>query len=201
MMKGVQTVAGGIEIPVETYQAAPNKVVSILTTPRQGVMMSGYNGTVGWASNQRGRRELSGAQLDQMKRAADFYGDIKLKELYPDLRVAGRSKIGERDVYVLTSKVSADRTERLFFDVQTGLLLRIVGITQTMLARVPDQTDFEDYRDVDGIKMPFTIRQSFIDPRNDWTRKYTEIKHNVAVDEAKFNPPAPAAPSPTPTPQ
>ena len=46
VMKGVQTV-GGTEIPVEIYQAAPNKVVSILTTPQQGVIMSGYNGTVG----------------------------------------------------------------------------------------------------------------------------------------------------------
>nr|MDQ3819649.1 hypothetical protein [Acidobacteriota bacterium] len=170
---------------------------TILTTPKQGLMMSGYNGTVGWVKNQRGQRELTGAQLDQLKRAADFYGDIHLKELFPDLRVVGRSKIGEREVYVLSSKVSDTRTERLYFDAQSGLLLRIQGITQTMLARIPDQTDFEDYREVDGVKLPFTIRVSGINPQNDWTRKYTEIKQNVTVDESKFNPP-PAQPSATP---
>src|SRR5947209_4992972 len=188
-MRGIQVVTGGTEIPLETYQAAPNKVVTILTTPKQGVITTGYNGTVGWTKNQRGQRELAGAQLDLMRRAADFYGDVHLKELYPDLRVVGRSRLGDREVYVLSSKVSDTRTERLYFDAQTGLLLRIQGITQTMLARIPDQTDFEDYRDVDGVKLPFTIRLSGINPQNDWMRKYTEIKHNVTVDESKFNPP------------
>jgi hypothetical protein len=90
--------------------------------------------------------------------------------------------------------VSPTRIEKLYFDAQTGLLLRSLSITQTMLAPIPDQTDFEDYRDVDGVKLPFTIRQSAVDARNGWTRKYTEIKQNVPIDDTKFNPPpAPAA--------
>ena len=188
-MKGVQIVAGGTEIPIEGYQEAPNKIVMIGTVPNLGVNITGYNGTVGWTKNARGQRELSGALLEQVKRSADFYGNLRLKETHPDLRVVGRSKIGDHEVYVLQSKVSDTRTERFYFDAQTGLLLRIQSITQTLLARIPDQTDFEDYRDVDGVKLPFTIRQSSIDPRSDWTRKYTEIKHNVTVDESKFNPP------------
>jgi hypothetical protein len=199
VMKGSQITADGTAIPVETYQAAPDKVVSILTTPKQGVMMSGYNGHIGWVKNQRGQRELSGAQLADMKRGADFYGDLKLKEMFPGLEVVDREKVGERDAYVLASQSSPSRIEKLYFDTQTGLLLRIQTITQTLLAPIPEQTDFEDYRDVDGIKLPFTIRQSAVDARNGWTRKYTEIKQNVPVEDAKFNPP-PAAPAASPTP-
>jgi Photosynthetic reaction centre cytochrome C subunit len=191
VMKGAQITSDGTNIPLETYQAAPNKLVTILTTPRQGVMMSGYNGTTGWSKNARGQREMSGAQLALMKRAADFYGDIKPREAFPNLTVTGREKINEREAIVLTSKVSDTRTEKLYFDTQTGLLLRILRITQTLLAPIPEQTDFEDYREVDGIKLSFTIRQSFVDPWVGWTRKFTEIKHNVAVDDAKFNPPPP----------
>lgn len=191
VMKGAQITFDGTNIPLETYQAAPDKLVTILTTPRQGVMMSGYNGTTAWSKNARGQREMSGAQLALMKRASDFYGDIKPREVFPNLTVAGREKIGDREAIVLTSKVSDTRTEKLYFDTQTGLLLRILGITQTVLAPIPEQTDFEDYREVDGIRLPFTIRQSFVDPWIGWTRKYTEIKHNIAVDDAKFNmPPA-----------
>jgi hypothetical protein len=194
VMKGSQVMADGTAIPLETYQAAPDKVVSILTTPKQGVMMSGYNGQVGWVKNQRGQHDLSGAQLADMKRGADFYGDLKLKEIFPGLEVVDREKVGDRDAYVLASQVSPTRIEKLYFDAQTGLLLRSLSITQTMLAPIPDQTDFEDYRDVDGVKLPFTIRQSAVDARNGWTRKYTEIKQNVPIDDTKFNPPpAPAA--------
>jgi hypothetical protein len=189
VMKGSQITFDGTSIPLETYQAAPNKLVTIMITPKQGNLMSGYNGTVAWSKTARGQRELSGAQLALMKRASDFYADIKPKETFPNLTVAGREKIGDREAIVLSSKVSDTRTERLYFDSQSGLLLRILAITQTMLAPIPEQTDFEDYKDVDGIKLPFTIRQSFVDPWVGWTRKYTEIKHNVAVEDAKFNPP------------
>ena len=200
VMKGSQINAMAT-IPIETYQAAPDKVVSILTTPRQGVMMSGYNGHVGWVKNQRGQRELSGAQLAQMKRGADFYGDLKLKEIYPGLEVVDREKVGEKVAYVLASQSSPNRIEKLYFDTQTGLLLRIQTITQTLLAPIPEQMDFEDYRDVDGVMLPFTIRQSSVDPRDGWTRKYTEIKQNVPVEDARFNPPPAPAASPTPTPK
>lgn len=195
VMKGAQITFDGTSIPLETYQAAPNKLITILTTPRQGLMMSGYNGTTGWSKNARGQREMSGAQLALMKRASDFYGDIKPREAFPNLTVVGREKIGDREAIVLTSKVSDTRTEKLYFDTQTGLLLRILAITQTLLAPIPEQTDFEDYRDVDGIRLPFTIRQSYVDPWVGWMRKYTEIKHNVAVDDSKFN--MPPAPPPT----
>lgn len=201
VMTGSQVTADGTVIPIETYQAAPDKVVTILTTPKQGVMMSGYNGKVGWVKNQRGQRELSGAQLAEMKRNADFYGDLKFKELFPGLEVVDREKVGDRDAYVLASQSAPNRTEKLYFDTQTGLLLRIVTITQTMLAPIPDQIDFEDYRDVDGVKLPFVIRHSAVDARNGWTRKYTEIKQNVAIDDTKFNPPPAPAASPTPTPK
>jgi outer membrane lipoprotein-sorting protein len=197
-MKGTQILADGTSIPLETYQASPDKVASILTTPKQGVMMSGYNGKVGWVKNQRGQRELSGVQLAQMKRAADFYGDLKLKEIYPGLEIVDREKVGDRDAYVLAAQTAPNRIEKLYFDAQTGLLLRIVTINQTLLASIPEQTDFEDYRDVDGVKLPFTYRQSYIDARDGWTRKYTEIKHNVALDDTKFNPPPPPPAVPAP---
>lgn len=197
MMKGSQIVADGTAITLETYQASPDKVVSILTPPKQGIMMSGYNGKVAWVKNQRGIRELSGEQLALMKRSADFYGDLKLKELFPGLAVVGREKVGDRDTYVLASRAAPNRIEKLYFDTQTGLLLRVLTITETLLAQIPEQIDFEEYKDVDGVKLPFTIRQSYVDLRDGWTRKYTEIKHNVAIDEAKFNPPPPSpAPSP-----
>ncbi|HYJ46923.1 MAG TPA: hypothetical protein VEV81_09940, partial [Pyrinomonadaceae bacterium] len=199
VMKGTQVTVDGATIPIETYEAAPDKLVTIMTTPRQGVMMSGYNGKVGWAKNQRGQRELAGAQLAAMKRSANFYGDIKLKEQFPGLEVVDREKVGERDAIVLASQASPSRIEKLYFDAQTGLLVRVLSITQTPIGPVPDQFDFEDYRDVDGIKMPFTIRHSPVEARDGWSRKYTEIKQNVTVDEAKFNPP-PAAPAPAATP-
>ena len=200
VMKGTQISADGNAIPLETYQVVPDKLATVLTG-KQGATMTGYNGTVGWQKGPRGQRQMSGAQLEQMKRAADFYGDFKLKEAYPNLMVAGREKIGDREAFVLVSKPSTSRTEKLYFDTQSGLLLRILTIINTIIAPVPSQLDFEDYRDVDGVKLPFIIRYSPVEAHDSWTRKFTEIKHNIAVDDTKFNPPPAPAPSPAATPK
>ncbi len=53
--------------------------------------------------------------------------------------------------------VDPNTTTKYFFDTQTGLLLRELTTVRTILAPLPEQVDFEDYRDVDGIKLPFTI--------------------------------------------
>jgi len=89
--------------------------------------------------------------------------------------------------------------ERLFFDVQTGLLLRRITSTPTMVGVIPEQVDYDDYRDVGGMKIPFVIRVSSTDPSYSSTRTFTEVKLNVPVDESKFSkPPAPPVPAQTP---
>jgi hypothetical protein len=188
VMKGTQTGADGSPAPLETYQVAPDKLATTMTG-KQGPMMTGYNGSVGWQKGPRGQRQMAGAQLEQMKMSADFYGDFKIKEFYPNLSVAGREMIGERDTIVLVSRPPGARMQKLYFDARTGLLVRILTVLNTMVAPVPSQLDFEDYRDVDGVKLPFVMRYSPVEARDAWTRRYTEIKHNVAVDDTKFNPP------------
>jgi zinc protease len=176
----------GTALPVEIYQAAPNKLVSIITTAN-GTVSSGFNGTIGWTKNPRGQRELSGGLLALMKRAADFYGDLNLKALYPNMTLVGKERVADREAYIIQSPVGDKRTEKLYFDTQSGLLIRVLGLDDTILGAIPDQADLSDYREVDGVKLPFTIQMSYVDPWIGWTRKFTEIKHNLPVDNAKFN--------------
>ncbi len=192
VIKGTQTSTTGSTGALEIYQAAPNKRLAILTGPN-GVSQTGYNGKVGWSKNPRGQVELHGEQLAQLKAVSDFYGVLHLKDLYPDMAVSGKEKIGDREAWVIVSAVSDRRIEKLYFDTQTGLLLRIYGLTLTPLARIPDQIDFADYRDVDGLKLPFSITQSLTNPEAGWTRRITDIKHNEPIDETKFDMPAPPA--------
>jgi zinc protease len=105
------------------------------------------------------------------------------------MRLGGMQKLGERDAYVV-EKATDTKNERYYFDSQTGLLLRKMTVSKTMLMPFPEQIDFEDYRDVDGVRVPFTIRYSAIDTFNSWTRTFTEIKRNAAVEDTLFAMPA-----------
>ncbi len=174
---------------METFQKGPDKYVAIITTP-EGVINQGFNGTVGWIKNPTEQRELNSAQLARMKRDVDFYKDLNLRERYAKTVVTGKEKIGDREAYVIEATSIENKPEKLFFDIQTGLLLRRTVFTETKLGMDPQQTDYEDYRVVDGVRLPFTVMVSFLDDSHyGTTRKLTEVRQNVPIDDAKFNMP------------
>jgi len=194
-MKGEWLTSNGLTWGYEVYQSGPEKIYVVLNTPKQGVFERGFDGSVGWEKSNRGVRAVEGQELAVMRRYPDLFKDIKLKEQFSRLMFGGQDKINDREVYVLRGVTTDNRRERLYFDAQTGLLVRRVTNTPTMIGLIPEQIDFEDYRSVDGLMVPFTIRISSVDPNISSTRKFTEVKLNVPVDDTKFNkPPAPPAP-------
>lgn len=199
-MKGTWLTSDGVTLGYEVYQTAPDKLFTILNTPRQGNFERGFDGKIAWEKSSRGVRELEGTQLFYLRRYPDLFRDIKLQGQFTRISYGGREKIDGKDVYVLRGFGVDGKGERLYFDAQTGLLVRRITSTTTIVGLIPEQVDYEDYRDVDGMKVPFTIRITSIDSFWSSTRKFTEIKLNVRVDETKFNkPPAPApvvSPSP-----
>ena len=198
-MKGTWLTSDGITLGYEVDQSAPDKLFTILNTPKQGVFERGFDGHVAWEKSSRGVRELEGTQVIYLKRYPDLFKDIKLQGQFTRLSFARKDKIDGKDVYLLVGIGVDGKGERLYFDAQTGLLLRRITSTTTVVGLIPEQVDYEDYRDVDGLKAPFTIRITAIDSFWSSTRKFTEIKLNVPVDETKFNKPPPA-PSPAATP-
>lgn len=200
VMKGTWLTPNGVTLGYEVYQSGPDKLYTVLNTPKQGAFERGFDGNVGWEKSTRGVRTLEDSELYYLRRYPDLFKDIKLKEQFTRLSFGGKDKIDDKEVYVLRGTTSDNKRERLYFDVQTGLLLRRSGNVTTMIAVIPEQVDFEDYRDAGGIKLPFTIRVSSIDSFFSSTRKFSEIKLNVPVDQTKFSKPAgPPAASPRPS--
>jgi hypothetical protein len=198
-MKGTWVTSNGVALGYEVYQSRPDKIYTILNTPKQGVFERGFNGQVGWEKSSRGIRDLEGVELFYLKRYPDLFKDIKLQGQFTRISFSRKDKIDGRDVYLLPGFGVDGKGERLYFDVKTGLLIRRVTSTPTMVGLIPEQVDYDDYRDVDGVKLPFTIRITSIDSFFSSTRTFTEIKLNVPIDETKFNKPA-APPTPVVTP-
>jgi hypothetical protein len=169
-----------LTLPVEIYAKAPDKRVQLLGF---GEASLGFNGEAGWSMNmeQNGLRMFTGPRLAAAKREAIFNGESRLKELYATLTFAGTSNIGGREVQVIDATSSDAASQKLYFERQTGLLIR--------QAASGLETNFDDYREVDGIKLPFRIRRTFAGGVISTT--FREIKHNVPIDDAKFTVPTP----------
>jgi CubicO group peptidase (beta-lactamase class C family) len=184
------TIVGDSEI----YAASPNKRMEI-TRIKVGScyeedVLEGFNGTVGWSNSDRFRK-LEGAELAVKKREAEFYREIKLKELYPRMILNGTEKIGDRLAYVLNATPAEGDPEKMYFDIETGLLVRIdMEKYFAKYLRVPFQMFLDDYREIDGVKQPFTFR--YISPELKIIYRFNEIKHNTVIEDAKINLPGSA---------
>jgi hypothetical protein len=109
------------------------------------------------------------------------------------MSVLGKELVGEHKAWLLRSQAFDGRLQHLFFSVDTGLLLRRIVYTPLLLGLDPEQTDYEDYRDVNGIKVPFTIKVSYLDDNHlGTTRKLIDVRDNLTIEPDKFQPPPPA---------
>ena len=195
-MKGTVEMSNGNTLGYEIYQTAPDKLSVVLNTPKQGVIRRGFDGKTAWEQSDRGGRSIQGTELFYLRRYPDLFKDTRLQGQFTRISYGGKEKVDGKDVYVLRGVGVDGKGERLYFDVTSGLLVRRITSTTTIVGLIPEQVDYQDYRDVDGMKVPFTIRVTSIDSFWNSTRKFTEIKMNVPVDETKFNePPSPPAPS------
>jgi hypothetical protein len=191
VMKGTFTGANGVALPFEIHQKAPDKFYINVTT-QQGTIERAFDGKSAWEKSPRGVIELAHPVLDNLKSVFLLFHNIKLKEQFTQMRLGGRDMIGDRQVIIIGGRTTDRKRQRLFFDAETGLLLRRITYTETPIGVIPEQIDFEDYRVVDGVKLPFTVRVSSVEPGLVSTRKYSEIKINVPVEDSKFNmPPKP----------
>ncbi|HXX71477.1 MAG TPA: hypothetical protein VEI55_04230 [Candidatus Acidoferrum sp.] len=191
-----RVMTGTIEVPsmslkgiVELHEKAPDRSLGIIII-NGAAYRQGFDGSSGWTDDPRnGLRDQTGAELAETRRESDFYHTLDLRKLYSKFTFTGKQEIGARQAYVLEAEVpEGGPPEKMYFDTTSGLLLR-----NTSQHHGPDgvsefQQDYEDYREVDGIQLPETIRQT-----NEGTLviiTVAEYHHNVPLDDAEFAKPA-----------
>jgi photosynthetic reaction center cytochrome c subunit len=170
---------------IEIYRKTPDKILTVLHGPR-GDSSQGYTGTIAWQARGEEVEELSGDDLTRVKDLAAFNPGLSLKKNYAHLEVKDVAKIGGHDAYRIIASRSNGSADQYYFDAQSGLRVSIQN--DSPLGATPQDTDYEDYRDVNGVKVPFSIRVSR--PDGTTVYKWEQIQANVAVEDSRFNKPA-----------
>lgn len=186
---------GDIEMPalhltghVELYEKAPNKSLRVVSVAESSyVLKHGFDGQMGWELDpQKGLRRLQATELDEARVEAIFDSEVRLKEIYPDMKVVGKSRVGDRDAYValMRTRPSA-KPARFYFDAQSGLRIAEQSDVLASNGQIEKTTTFyEDYRTVAGVQIPFRIR--FTSPSANFTINLNEVHPNEAVDDSVF---------------
>lgn len=185
--RGTETTTNGMTpaatAPIDIFQTTAKKMLIVRNSPRDTIMEA-FDGVKGWTRDARGSREVEGRELAEVMRDADVMRFVNLRVTYTQMRVLSKERVGDREAYVVGATSREDSREKLYFDEQTGLLIRKYAAFKTAFGTIPEVMDFTDYREVNGLKLPFTITWSR--PPFGSVKKFTEIKLNVPVDDSKF---------------
>jgi outer membrane lipoprotein-sorting protein len=175
---------GDSQTPIEVLTKAPNKRVTI-TNSGNSESFTAFDGNAGWmGSTGRPAREMSPAESGASALDAEFAIALRLKEIFPEIRRAHSEQIGAAMCDVLIGTAPGRPPVRLYFDQSSGLLVRMVRYAETPVGRNPTQIDYADYRDADGVKIPFRWTLSRVNGR--FTIQIAEVKSNVPLDDSKF---------------
>jgi photosynthetic reaction center cytochrome c subunit len=192
-------IIGGQSVHVEVFTEAPGRQALVRhLSGGDGVEI--FDGRSSWAGTTgRPAHELHGADLEAIRIQADLQFPLHIQQTLPELRVEYPEKIDGRKVNVLRGVGENGMTVKFYFDEQSSLLLRLTLDVDSPLGRNPLRYDFADYRDVDGLQVPFTVTYS--QPGSSWSLRLDEVQQNIPIDAAKFaNPLANESPKNSPPP-
>jgi len=187
---GTLEAEGAGTLAIEMWQKAPDRFRFEVTVPSLGAIVQGYDGATAWDSNpQDGVRELTADARANRIRNAQFFREISLRQLYKSMRAVRTAKAGELNVVVIEAVPAEGQPDLFYFAADSGLLVQRDSHYQDAGQTVSFETHYEDYRDVDGVKLPFALRRVGADNSN-FTIRFATIQHNLPIDDSKFSRPA-----------
>ena len=131
-----------------------------------------------------GRYELSGSELSGARLDAQLTFPGQIKNVLANLRVGEPVTVNDKDVQAIQGDGPDGVVASLYFDEKTGLLVRTIRYGRSPIGRISTQVDYDDYREVSGVKIPFKYTSSWLDGRDSF--ELSNVRINVPIDAAKF---------------
>lgn len=178
-----------------TVWKAPNQWATTYVAAN-GTTAKGFDGNAAWSQDLKGVvTDTTGFNppppLPRVKRTSDFYEPLNLKQAYMRMETRGEVRVGDREAYLLVGYPADDVPEELYFDAETGLLVRKMTAMQMPLGNYVLRTDYDDYRDAGGVKIPYEVRTIGVSPADSWAIHVEKVENDPPMfDTAKFAKPA-----------
>jgi photosynthetic reaction center cytochrome c subunit len=186
------------QVPFELWVKAPAQMTSVVHT-QNGDSTIVYDGSQGWVASPNNPVMLlpmaAGAESDGARLDAQLFFPSAIRQALTQWRSGfPQTSVGDKDVQVIEG-VGPGRTRvKLFFEVESGLLIRQLRYVSTIVGTNPYQVDYADYRDVGGVKLPHQWTVTWTNGQSIWRVK--EIQADTAIPAGRFAKPAPAVLAP-----
>jgi hypothetical protein len=188
----IGTPAGDIAGSVELYAAVPNKQRTVIKADLsafgagQLLIDQRFDGTTGYAmDSMQGNREITGDQLNNMRAQSFPHPFLNYKATGSSVKLGANEKVNGRDMFVLIFEPTVGTPIKAFIDAETYLPARSVITAEVpQMGKIEQMVDPTDFRDVDGVKVPF--KMTLTNAMQSISMTFSKVEHNVTLDEKMF---------------
>lgn len=168
--------ADSLEFPIEVYETKSARIATVIHFPGSDrlTVFDGTSGSI--ALPGRPARAMTPGEADAARIDTALLFVANLSTIFSEIKVSGTSKVGTEDAVVLSGQRHGLPPVEMYFDASSGLLLRMVHYSQSPLGLNPTQTDYFDYRDSEGVKIPYH-----------WTSATPTGHFSVQIQSARAN--------------
>jgi hypothetical protein len=177
--------------PLEVVANAMGQRTTIVRSP-SGTTTTALDGRAAWIAAPLVDRPvpllaLTGQELEGARLEARIFFPLEIKQSLSNWRVGFPTSIGDRDVVPVQGDMPAGGVATLMFDAESGLLRRLVRFGPSPVGRLVTRVDYDDYREVAGVKIPFHWTVAWLSGRSVY--ELTDVQPNVAIDASRFSRP------------
>jgi hypothetical protein len=175
---------------MQGWRKEPRKTLTIIEFPGGGILKKGFDGETRWLQTPAGTFTDSEPEeeIAQLERDAEVFSAGKIKSLFYSMKLENKARLNGREVHVIEGEPQRGPAEKLFFDTESGLLVRWdMARKHPKRGTVFVKVHLDDYKDVDGVKIPFRVRFAF--ESFSFTVQVDKLENNIQIDDAIFKKP------------
>ncbi len=144
----------GIKGTVKSFLASPNRSSQMTVIQGIGEFQTGFDGKTGWMLDPiNGPRLLSGTELAQMAREADFFKDVDPGSQWEELQTTGSKDFKGFDCWVVAAKRGTEKST-LYFEKDKGFLRGTEMEMASPMGKIPVIAFIKEYKDFSGVQLP-----------------------------------------------
>ena len=173
----------GIDVSIVVYQKLPGKIIKEINAGAVNQVIK-YDGEKAIMSVGKNIRALTGSALDGLKYEAMVGFILKLDDLKIELKLLDKEKVYNKDAYKVEFKFTSGKVWKLFYDIESGLKVKSTKTINSPQGSFAQTTYYDNYKSVNGVKYPFSIKQTIGPQTLDF--KVSSIKINAGLKDDKF---------------
>jgi zinc protease len=155
----VEAMGQSMELGMTTIQVSPDLFYQEMKMGEMVLSKQVFNGKEAWVTAMGGTQDISGEELEKMRDGALLFPELNYFNQDFVTTLEGIESVNGQKTYRIKVVYPSSLTDTEYYDINTGLKIRKMSRAEMTGQTVETITDFADYREISGIKFPFSMKQ------------------------------------------